>query len=153
VAFGADGGRRADAAVAPLALLVGEHRFYEMLPAEVRPQRVGDVDLRVCDLPEQVVAHAHLTARPNQQIRIRLTGGVEKTRKALFVEILWPDTGGHRSSGGIDNLGPAAVIQRDVEQHPTTAGGALHRRVQFVLDIRRQIFHPSDHTKADVVSE
>src|SRR5262245_51670683 len=59
---GADrlGGNRSVAAV---ALLVLEHAFEEMLRAEIGPKRVGHPDLRVSDLPEQEVAHAHLAAR------------------------------------------------------------------------------------------
>src|SRR5947207_3902911 len=41
--------------------------------AEVGPQCFGDPDLGVRNLPQQKVAHAHLPARADQQIRIRLT--------------------------------------------------------------------------------
>src|ERR671936_3212768 len=39
--------RRLDAAVAAVALLVCEHRFEEMAPPEVGPERFGDPDLGV----------------------------------------------------------------------------------------------------------
>ena len=74
--------RRRDAAVAALALLIGEHGLEQVPAAEVGPQRVGDVDLGVGDLPQQVVADAHLAARADQQIGIGLAGGVEEARRS-----------------------------------------------------------------------
>src|SRR5262245_28997114 len=82
---------RIDADVAPLALLVRENRFEQVPASEVGPERLGYVDLRVRDLPQQVVADAHFAARANQQIRIRLTRGVEEAGKTLLVELLGPD--------------------------------------------------------------
>src|SRR5215203_5539370 len=40
-----------DAAEAAVAFLVREHAFEQVLAAEVGPQRIGDPDLRVRDLP------------------------------------------------------------------------------------------------------
>src|SRR5262245_5201001 len=76
-----------DPAVAAVTLLIREDRFQKVLLAEVRPQRVGDPDLGIRDLTQQEVADAHLAARPDQEIRIRLTGGVEKVPEVLFVQI------------------------------------------------------------------
>ena len=56
--------------------------------AEVRPQRVGDPDLGVGDLPEQEVADAHLAAGADQQIGIGLAGGVEEAGEALLVDLV-----------------------------------------------------------------
>src|SRR4249919_4103791 len=55
-------GRRLDAAVASIALLVGEHRLQEIAAAEVGPQRFGHPDFSVGDLPKQKIADAHLAA-------------------------------------------------------------------------------------------
>src|ERR1700730_16194518 len=60
-----------DAAVAALALLKGEDRLEEMALAEVGPERGGDPDLAVRDLPEQEVGDSHLPARADQQVRVR----------------------------------------------------------------------------------
>ena len=75
-------GRR-DAAEAAIALLIREHAFEQVPAAEVGPQRVGDPDLRVGDLPQQEIADAHLAARPDQQIGIGLAGGVEQARETV----------------------------------------------------------------------
>ena len=75
--------RRLDAAVAALALLVVEDRLEQVPAAEVGPQRVGDPDLGVGDLPEQEVADAHLAAGADQQIGIGLAGRVEKLAEPL----------------------------------------------------------------------
>src|SRR5262249_53133222 len=58
-----------------LALLEEVERL-EVLPlAEVRPERVGDVDLGVGELPEEEVAESHLAARPDEEIGIGNAGG------------------------------------------------------------------------------
>src|SRR5262245_31894301 len=118
-----------------------------MPAAEVGPERIRHVDLRVRDLPEQVVADAPLSARTNQQIGIGLTGGVEKAREALLVQILWAHAGFDRSTSGVDDLGAAAVVQRDVEEHAATGGRALDRDVELFLDVGRQLLHASNHTE------
>src|SRR5437870_1469277 len=51
-----------DAAIAPLALLECQDRLEQVPTPEVGPERIGDVDLGICDLPEEEVAHAHLPA-------------------------------------------------------------------------------------------
>src|SRR5437868_5602653 len=104
-----------DAAVASIALLVGEDRFEQVAAAEIRPQRLGDPDFRVGDLPEEKVADAHLAAGPDQQIGIGLAGGVEELAEAPLVEIVGGHAGGDRAARGVDDLGAAAVVQRDVE--------------------------------------
>src|SRR5437867_13246031 len=74
--------RRLDPAVAAVALLVRDNRVEQIAPAEIGPQRLGDPNLGVGDLPEEEVADAHLAARADQQIRIRLAGGVEELAEA-----------------------------------------------------------------------
>src|SRR5687768_16870482 len=67
----ASGDRRRDnGPVAAVALLIREDRFQQMAAAEIRPQRVGHPDLRVCDLPQQKIADTHFAARADQQIGI-----------------------------------------------------------------------------------
>src|SRR5439155_1275276 len=64
-------------AEATLALLIESQRLEELALAEIRPERVGDVDLRVGDLPEEEVAEAHLAAGPDEQVGIRDARGAE----------------------------------------------------------------------------
>ena len=73
--------RRLDAAVPAVALLVGDDGLEQVAAAEVGPERLGDPDLGVGDLPEQEVADAHLAARADQQVGIGLPGRVEQTRR------------------------------------------------------------------------
>ena len=143
----------ADAAETAIALLVGEHAFEQVAAAEVRPQRVGHPDLGIGDLPQQEVADAHLAARANQQVRIGLAGRVEKAREALFVQVLRIETRGHGAAGGVDNLGAAAVVERDVEQHAGVGRGLALGSAQLFEHVRRQRIGPADHLEADVVAQ
>src|SRR5688572_4445555 len=59
------------------ALEVGE-RPIELERPEVRPQGPRDPELGVGDLPQQEVRHAHLTAGPDEQVRIGDPVGVER---------------------------------------------------------------------------
>ena len=54
---------------------------------EVGPERLGDVQFRVGDLPEQEIADAHLAGRADQQIGIGTGGGVEAGRDQVFVDL------------------------------------------------------------------
>jgi len=83
-----------DAAVAAIALLVGDDGFEEMTAAKIRPERVGHPDFRIGDLPQQEVAHPHLAARADKEIRIGLAGRIEKVGEVLLVEVVGPDAGG-----------------------------------------------------------
>src|SRR5262245_713835 len=104
------------------------------MPApEVRPQRVSDVNLGIRDLPQQIVADSHLTARPDQEVRIGLASSVEKAGKALLVELLRAYAGGHRAPGSVDDLGSPPVVQRDVEQHSSAVRRPLNRRTELIL--------------------
>src|SRR5581483_785727 len=90
--LGGDGdGRRLDAAVPGIALLIREDRFEQMAASEVGPQRLGEPDLRIRDLPQQEVADAHLAARPDEEIGIRLPRRVEELAEPPLVEIVGVD--------------------------------------------------------------
>src|SRR4051812_46692403 len=52
-------------------------RLVQMLFAKIRPERVTDIQLSVADLPEEIVADAHLAGGADEQIRIGHAGGVE----------------------------------------------------------------------------
>ena len=80
--------RGSDPAVPPLALLEVHHRLQQVLAAEIGPQDVGHPDLGIRDLPEQEVRDAHLAARADQQIRIRLARRVKETGELILVQVL-----------------------------------------------------------------
>ena len=103
--------------VSPLAFLICENGLEQVPLAEVGPQRVGDPDLRVRDLPEQEVADPHLAARPDQQVGIGLARGIEKISEALLVQLVGADARRHDAARGFHDFGAAAVVERDVEQH------------------------------------
>src|SRR4029079_13530560 len=149
----ADDGSRADSAVSPVALLIREDRFDEVPTPEIGPQSICHVDLRIRDLPQQVIADAHFAAGADEEIRIGLTGRVEKTREPLFVENFGTHTKLDGASRRIDDFGAAAVVERDVEQHPAAVACAFDRDIQFVLNVGCPLLHPSDHAKANVVAQ
>src|SRR5712691_11817921 len=79
------GGAAAEAA--DPALVVGD-RMPQILNAEVGPQRFADVDLRVCRLPEQEVAHAVLAGGADDQVGFRQLRMVEAARHLALVHPL-----------------------------------------------------------------
>ena len=142
-----------DPAVAPLALLVGQHGLEQVAAAEVRPQSVGDVDLGIGDLPQQVVADAHLAARPNHQVGVGLAAGVEEARERRLVKLIGTQSRRHGAPRRVDDFRAAAVVQRDVEQHAARAGGSCDRLIQFLAHVARQFVGPADDVEPDVVAE
>src|SRR3954452_3227135 len=62
---------RLKSAITAFALLKCNNRVVKILLSEVGPQRFGDIDFGVCNLPKQKVADPQFTAGANQQIRVR----------------------------------------------------------------------------------
>src|SRR5689334_2891133 len=60
------GASAADAAIAPLTPTELGNRLFQMILAEVRPERVDEHQLGVSALPEQEIADALLATRTNQ---------------------------------------------------------------------------------------
>src|SRR5204862_6472993 len=71
---------------AALASLERRHGLERVALPEIGPQRVGDPQLGVRELPEHEVREPHLAARPDQEIRIRQAGRVEVAREELVVD-------------------------------------------------------------------
>src|SRR5262249_58279281 len=78
-------------------------------------------------------------------------GSVEEVAEATLVEIVGGDAGGHRAARRVDDLGAAAVVQRDVEEHPAVAGRLPNADLELALDVGRQLVGTADHLKLDVV--
>ena len=122
---------RAQSAVAPLALLEIDQRLEQPRARKIRPQRFGDVNFGVGDLPEQKIAHAHFAARADQQIGIGQSGGIEmigdgllvraESRKSVRANVI--EHGVER----VGQLGAPAVIQRHHELHARIARRQAHR--------------------------
>src|SRR5436309_7832993 len=145
--------RRLDPAVAAIPLLVGDYGLEQVAPAEIGPQRVGHPDLGIRDLPEQEIADAHFAARPDQQIRIGLARRVEKPGEPPLVEIVRPQAGRDRAARRVHDFGAAAVVQRDVEQHPGVGRRLPDAELEFVLHVGRKLLGAADDAKRDVVLE
>src|SRR5687767_13613403 len=75
----------------PLAALEVRDCVEELALPEVRPQGVGDVDLRVRDLPEKEIADAHLAARANEQIGVGNSGRPEMRGHERLVDVVGID--------------------------------------------------------------
>src|SRR5205085_6165847 len=76
-----------DAAIPPVSLLIRQNGLEQMMTAEIRPQRVGDPDFRVGNLPQEEIAHTHLAARSYQEVRVGLARRVEKFGKLRLVQL------------------------------------------------------------------
>src|SRR3954468_2690603 len=74
------------AAEPPMPLGVGPQRAQEVDPAEVGPQGVAEVELRMRTLPEQEPTEALLARRTDDEVRVGLTPGVEVLGNVLHVE-------------------------------------------------------------------
>lgn len=83
---GPRGLRFVQTAISPLALLVLGNAFEQMDTSELWPQGIGNVNLRISELPQQKIAQPHLAAGANHQIRIREMASVEVLRDEVFVD-------------------------------------------------------------------
>src|SRR2546425_12727839 len=63
-------GLLAGASEAALALPVGGKRRVERRSIEVGPQRVGEIELRIRQLPEEKIAYALLPSGVDEQVRL-----------------------------------------------------------------------------------
>src|SRR4051794_12601512 len=63
--------------------------------AEVGPQRLGEDELGVGRLPEEVVRQAALPARADKDVRVFHLGGVQELRELVLVAFAEPARGIH----------------------------------------------------------
>src|SRR6185503_8499593 len=114
---------------ASLALLEIGERLEVLTLAEIRPQRVGDVDLGVGELPEEEVADAHLAAGPDEQVRIGDALGGEMVLDRAGVDLVGLELAApHAARDGArrprDLLAPAVAHRQD-HGHAGVALGRL----------------------------
>ena len=76
---------RSQAAVAPFALLIVRQRGVKFRTPKIGPKRLGDVNFRVGDLPQQEIADAQLAASADQQVGIGQAGGIKILGDGLLV--------------------------------------------------------------------
>ena len=129
----------------------------QRLPVEVRPAARRHPNLRIRDLPQEKIAHAHLAGRANEQVGIGHTGRVQGAADGGLVDLVGieravaglPGQGAH----GVDQLGAAAVIDGEAKAH---AGVVLTEPDGFVdlfQDAIRQVGAPADDAEANVLIE
>src|SRR4051794_32050129 len=106
---------------APARGVLVERRL-ERLAREVRPQLVAEHELRVGDLPEQVVRDAQLAARADQEVGIVHVGRVQVAAE-LFLRL------SREGSRRVHDLRPAAVVERHEQRDAIVARRQLLRPV------------------------
>ncbi len=55
-----------DATITAITFLIGKNAFKKVERPKIRPQGFGDPYLRICDLPQQKVAHSHFATRADE---------------------------------------------------------------------------------------
>ena len=102
-----------------------EERGVERLRPEVRPQHLGRVELGVGGLPDQEVRQALLAAGPDDEVGVGQAGGVEGGRRSSASSIVSAGDAARRDQAPdrVDELGPAGVVEGDVQEQPVAAGG------------------------------
>ena len=91
----------------------------EVVGGEVGPERVGDEDFGVGDLPEQEVGDAVFAGGADEQIGIGDAGGVETGLELGLVDGIGREQAGGdvagEAAGGIGEFGAAAVVEGEAE--------------------------------------
>src|SRR5262245_22904937 len=146
---------RSDPSVAAVSLLEVGDRAEELAASEVGPEGLGHPDLRVCDLPEQEVAHAELSARADEQIGIGDARGVQEAREGLFIEGRGVEASrrglGQEPAAGVHDPRAPAVGERDVEEEPVVARSGLHAALELLAHGRHELLDGADDPKTDPV--
>src|ERR1700732_4140591 len=101
----------------PLALAVVDEGLGEMVATEVGPERRGDVDFGVGELPEEEVAQAHFAAGADEEVGVGIVAGIEMMIENLLVdlravEVAQLDFADDRVDR-LDDLDAAAVAERE----------------------------------------
>ena len=96
---------------------------------EVGPELVHEDELCVGELPEQEVRDAQLAARSDQQIGVGKLWCVEIRCEDVLVDLLGVDAALDDPPGRLDQLGAAAVVERDPQVDARVQLGAVLHRV------------------------
>ena len=135
------------------ALTAGEleQRGVERVRAEVRPQRVAEVELGVGGLPDQEVGQALLAAGPDDEVRVGQAGRVQGRADRALVDLVGRDAARGESPERVDELGPAGVVEGDVEQQPLAAGGRVERLADRRPGRVGQLVEPAEQPDPDAL--
>src|SRR5947209_7866839 len=91
-------------------------RLFQRGAREVRPELAAEHQLRVRRLPQQVVRQALLAAGADDQVGVVHLGRVQAVAKLLLGAAL-------EAAGGVEDLGPATVVEGDEQRDATVALG------------------------------
>src|SRR6188508_1178521 len=106
-------------AVAPITLGIRLNRAPKVAAVEIGPQSIKEHQLGIGALPQQEVGRSLLSRRANEEVDVGDIRFIEEMPKSLLGELARIESavGGQRcdASGGVDNLGPAAVVHAELE--------------------------------------
>src|SRR5271168_2281696 len=90
-----------------------------MVATEVGPERRGDVDFGIGELPEEEVAQAHFTAGADEEVGVGIVAGVKVVIEDLLVDLRAVEMAQFDFADDrvdrFDDLDPAAVTEREDE--------------------------------------
>src|SRR6185312_10877761 len=114
-------------AEAPFAAREELERGRQLPLVEVRPQSIGEIELRVGDVPEEEVADPPLTAGADQEVRIRQPAELQRCGEAILVDVgrLQGAAGTLRGEPArtLHDVPASAVADRHLQLQAGVAGG------------------------------
>src|SRR4051812_26538777 len=122
------------AAKAAIPTLELAHGVVHVLAREVGPQRVGEDQLAVGQLPQEEIRDPVLARCSDDEVRIWHLGVIEALADGAFVDLLGRHLVGDDVAHGIDDLGPAAVVEGDGQRHASVLLGQRPRLVHALDD-------------------
>src|SRR5580658_1325207 len=154
---GLDSGIRvSDQSKAPVAPGVFLQRLEKLRLAEIGPERGGDDQFRVGNLPQQKIADAHLAAGADEKVRVRIMTGVKVLRNQLLVDfrrlqLPFLDLLRH-AADGLDYFCAGAVTERQNQSESVVLGQGGFGLGQLLLHEFRQAVNLADGVQPDVAS-
>src|SRR4051812_8851893 len=142
----------AGAAEAPLAAAIGFERFIERSAVEVRPKRVGEVKLRVGELPQQEIADALLAAGADKEIGLRCVAHGEIRMKLFFRHFFTPGMVLQEAVERLHDVPAAAIVRRNGEREAAVPLGQLLRLLDQPADLRIEATQIAHHLEPHAVA-
>lgn len=140
---------------ATLAILKIAYRLVELLAAKSRPETIGDIHLRIGQLPEKEIRNTVLPSRPNKQIRIRDAAQHEVRCENVLVDLIGFEltalNAARKLPRSMDDFQPAAVRNSHDQRHPLVAGRTVDRIGELSTRCRRQLTQVPNGIQPDVV--
>ncbi len=144
-----------DAAVPARAAGVIADRFVQVFDRELRPIGVAHMNLRVTDLPEQVVRDPALACGANEQVGVGKPGCVEVFCDGVFVDRLRIDVACTHllrdRAHSVGDFGARSVVERERERQPGAVAGGADGFIKFGKDRFGQALTPADLDEAHVM--